>query len=147
MFEYCSIWPTSYLCVRELARFPELSTKFQVKTICPRKFDEHALMTKKTVAHACFPRGRDRQNFKARDRASGGTLSARSGSRVLGSEDFLSFSPIHKIPEGRDVIRSPVLIVEVIGMFPNIQTDDWRASIIGNPFHKGRILIRGGSDG
>lgn len=47
MFEYCSIWPTYYLCLRELARFPEPPVKSEVKTICPRQFENHALVTKK----------------------------------------------------------------------------------------------------
>ena len=144
MFEYCSIWPTYYLCLRELARFPEPLMKPEVTTICPTKFGDHALKAKNTHLRIFSSWSRP-VNFKARGRAS--CYLPKSSSRVLGFEDFLSFSPIHKIPEGRDVIRSPVLIVEVIGMFPNIQTDDSRAGIIGNPLHKGRILIRGGSDG
>ena len=66
--------------------------------------------------------------------------------RILGFKEFESLVPIHQIPEGRDVIRSPVLIVEVIGVFPNVQTDDWGSGIVGNPFHQGRILIWRGGD-
>ena len=57
------------------------------------------------------------------------------GEKILGFKEFESLIPIYQVPKGRDVIRSPVLIVEVIGMFPNVQTDDWGPGIVGNSLH------------
>jgi len=33
---------------------------------------------------------------------------------------FFDLSPVDKIPESFNVVRSPVLIIEIIGMFPYI---------------------------
>jgi len=38
---------------------------------------------------------------------------------------FVDFCPVHQVPEGIDVIRTLVLILQVVGVFPHIQAKDW----------------------
>src|SRR5437773_5806743 len=49
--------------------------------------------------------------------------------------------PVHHIPPSFDVIRPAVLVVEIIGVFPNIKAKHWRV-----PVHKRTVLIRGRDD-
>ena len=42
----------------------------------------------------------------------------------LSPEEFLGPVPIHKIPKGRDVIRPSVLIIQVVSMLPDVQTNE-----------------------
>jgi hypothetical protein len=35
---------------------------------------------------------------------------------------FIGFFPVYDAPEGIDVIRPPVLVFEIVGMLPYIQT-------------------------
>ena len=59
--------------------------------------------------------------------------------RILRFKDFQRFFPVHQVPKGRDVIRSPVLIIQVVGMFPNVQADDRGTQVISHAFHDGGI--------
>jgi len=36
------------------------------------------------------------------------------------------FVPIDNVPPGLDVVRAAVLIFQIVGMFPDIQAEDWR---------------------
>src|SRR5260370_2767583 len=58
-----------------------------------------------------------------------------------GIEALFRFLPVHYVPPGRDVFRPAVLIFQIIGVLPNIQTDHWKLA-----FHDGGILIGGGKD-
>jgi hypothetical protein len=48
MFEYCSIWPTPYLRLRELARFPEPPMKSEVKPFAQENLTTMPLWRKNT---------------------------------------------------------------------------------------------------
>ena len=65
----------------------------------------------------------------------------------LSLEDFLRSVPVHEAPKGRDVIWPSVLIIQVVGMLPDVQPDDGSADVFRHSFHKRGILIGSGSDG
>src|SRR5262249_32570867 len=56
-------------------------------------------------------------------------------------EALLDFLPVHDAPPGRDVVGAAVLILEVIGVLPNVEAHDGNLA-----FHHGAVLIRGGGD-
>src|SRR5271165_1221470 len=59
-----------------------------------------------------------------------------------GAVEFGSLVPIHDVPPGIDVIGSAVLILEVVGVFPNVHAEH------SLPTSKVlRVLIGGGVDG
>ena len=55
--------------------------------------------------------------------------------------------PIDDIPECGYVVRSAILIIQVVGVFPNIETDDGGSRDVGDAFHERGILIWGGGYG
>src|SRR5512133_2828134 len=54
---------------------------------------------------------------------------------------LLNKIPIDQGPESLDVIRAPILVIEVIRVFPNIQPKDG-----GVTFHIRTVLVSGGVD-
>lgn len=65
------------------------------------------------------------------------------GGEVIG----LGLRPIDYRPDGFEVIGAAVLIVEIIGVFPDVDAKDWGAFDSGDCFaHQGVILICGGAD-
>ncbi len=46
--------------------------------------------------------------------------------------------PVHHIPKGGNVVRTAVLIMQIIGMFPNVQTQNRHMSV-----HQGTVLVGG----
>ncbi len=38
------------------------------------------------------------------------------------------FFPVHQVPERTDVVWTAVLVVQVVCVFPNIKTQNWRAA-------------------
>ncbi len=70
--------------------------------------------------------------------------------RVLlgGLHAFGDFVPVDQVPEGGDVVRSAILILEVVGVFPDVKTEQRRAANSGDGFaHQRAILVGGGTDG
>ena len=56
--------------------------------------------------------------------------------------------PVHDIPEGGDVVGAAVLVVEVVGVFPDVEAEDGGAFATGDGFaHDGGVLVGGGGDG
>src|SRR6266550_962457 len=49
--------------------------------------------------------------------------------------------PVHHIPPSLNVVGPAVLVLEIIGVFPNIHAKDWLVAI-----HERAVLIRGGND-
>jgi hypothetical protein len=56
--------------------------------------------------------------------------------------------PIYHVPEGGDIVGALVLVVKVVGVFPDIEGDDGFASDASNGgAHQRAVLIGGGTDG
>jgi hypothetical protein len=51
------------------------------------------------------------------------------------------FIPIHNIPKSRDVVGAPVLVLQVIGMLPNVQSQNRDPMAVGHHIHQRVILI------
>src|ERR1039458_7900615 len=49
--------------------------------------------------------------------------------------------PVHYVPPGRQVIRTAVLILQVVGVFPNVAAEH---DVLA--FHDRAVLVRGGGD-
>ena len=49
--------------------------------------------------------------------------------------------PVYDIPPRFDVIGPAVLIIQVIGVFPNVEAEKWCISV-----HERTVLVRGGYD-
>ena len=47
-------------------------------------------------------------------------------------------SPVNEVPERGDVVWATILVVQVVGVFPDVESQQW-----GPTFHQGAILIRG----
>ena len=58
------------------------------------------------------------------------------------SKTFCYFIPVNHVPEGGNVIRSSVLIMQVIGMLPDITAQD-RCTFNFGDIHKRIVLIWG----
>src|SRR5260370_23588185 len=58
-----------------------------------------------------------------------------------GGEVLLRLITVHYVPSGLQIVGTPILIEQVVGMFPDIDSDDrfWA-------FHNRAILVSGGSD-
>ena len=56
-------------------------------------------------------------------------------------EIFGDLGPVDEVPEGVDVVWATVLVVEVVGVLPDIQAKDWFVSE-----HDGGVLVGGGAD-
>lgn len=66
----------------------------------------------------------------------------------LRSEVFGNFVPVDDVPECFDVGGALVLIVKIIGMFPDIEAEDGRAAAAAEVgAHERVILVGGGADG
>lgn len=62
----------------------------------------------------------------------------------VGSGDLI---PIDDVPEGVDVIRTSVLIIQVIGVFPDIESEDGGVAAVPEcRAHEGAVLIGGAGD-
>ena len=57
---------------------------------------------------------------------------------LTGSEALSGFLPVHNIPPCADVVRAAILILQIIGVLPDIQPDHRVLR-----FHDGRILVSG----
>src|SRR6266702_648597 len=65
--------------------------------------------------------------------------SARSRSSALRSVIFRHRVPVDHVPPGLDVIGPAVLVIEIVSVFPNIETEDRRV-----PVHQRAVLVRSG---
>src|SRR5688572_9182065 len=45
--------------------------------------------------------------------------------------------PVHRVPPGVEVVRAPVLVVEVVGVLPDVDSEDRRVT-----FHERGVLVR-----
>src|SRR5690606_12907868 len=50
--------------------------------------------------------------------------------------------PVDDVPKGGDVVGPQVLILEVVGVLPHVESEDRRLAL-----HQGRILVRRAGDG
>merc|ERR1711915_268618 len=55
------------------------------------------------------------------------------------------FVPVHNVPPCAHVLGSTVLVFQIIGVLPNIQTKDWELDFVTNPLHE-RIVLVGSAD-
>src|SRR5579863_2499074 len=58
---------------------------------------------------------------------------------------FGNLRPVDYFPKGAKVIGAFVLVFEVVGVFPNVDTQD-RGSFYFGYIHQGVVLVRGGAD-
>src|SRR5882724_1603201 len=56
-------------------------------------------------------------------------------------ELLIRFVPIHQIPPSGDVFRAAILILEIVSVFPDVQTQDGFLAV-----HERAVLIRGGQN-
>src|SRR3954449_6445337 len=56
-------------------------------------------------------------------------------------EIFADLRPVDHVPPRRDVLRPAVLVLEVVGVFPDVEAEDRRA-----PLHERAILVGRGLD-
>src|SRR5262249_35440124 len=59
---------------------------------------------------------------------------------------YCDFSPVHDAPERLEVIGAAILVFEVVGMFPDIATEDRFAFGAGDRFAHERVVLIGGGD-
>src|SRR5690606_1290464 len=57
-------------------------------------------------------------------------------------KSFAHLFPIDYVPEGADIVRPSVLVVEVIGMFPYVKAQN-RGALYFRNIHSRVILVRG----
>jgi len=57
-------------------------------------------------------------------------------SAILGN-----FIPVHNVPPVAYIFRSTVLVFQIVGVLPNIQTKDWKLDFISDALHERVILI------
>jgi hypothetical protein len=56
-------------------------------------------------------------------------------------------SPVDHVPDGLEVVRTAVLVVQIVGVFPDINAQDWRAFATGDGLaHERAVLVGGGGD-
>ncbi len=67
---------------------------------------------------------------------------------ILRCEVFGNFVPVDDVPECFDVGGALVLVVKIIGMFPDIEAEDGRAAAAAEVgAHERVVLVGGGADG
>ena len=64
------------------------------------------------------------------------------------SEAFVHDIPVEDVPPSGDVISAAILVVQIVGMFPYIEADQWLAEIgiSDEAFHQWVVLIGSGGD-
>jgi hypothetical protein len=65
---------------------------------------------------------------------------------ALGGEAAVDHIPIHQGPPGLDVVRAAVLILEVVGVLPNVEAEQRRAPLDAGEIHQGVVLVGGAGD-
>jgi hypothetical protein len=76
-----------------------------------------------------------------------------AGLRLSGTELFrgreicLGLRPVHDVPPRFHVVRTAILVVQVIGVLPHIEAQNGRATATGRFPHQGIILVGGRANG
>lgn len=79
---------------------------------------------------------------KGSPRRSFSKLDFSSSNNLFGcSVSFANCIPVNHIEKRSDVIWSPVLVVEIVGVLPYVQAQQWRAA-----FHQWVVLVGGAFD-
>src|SRR5579864_5070590 len=63
------------------------------------------------------------------------------GSALGGREAAVDFIPVHDIPPCGQILRTAVLVLQIIGMLPDVVAEDGEQAL-----REGRILVGGGDD-
>lgn len=69
-----------------------------------------------------------------------GLVVYESGGLFRRSVSFGNLIPVDHIPKRGNVVRSSVLVVQVVSMFPNIQSKNWKTFDFSN-VHQGIVLV------
>merc|ERR1719240_2202443 len=77
--------------------------------------------------------------FKSVAHGSEGDRRARGGGRVV----FTDLVPVDHVEEGTDVLRAPVLVLEVVGVLPDVDAHDGHEAVA---IHEGVVLVGSGDD-
>ena len=70
-----------------------------------------------------------------------------AGRSALGGEAAVDLVPIHQGPPGLDVVRPAVLILEVVGVLPDVEAQQRRSPLDAGQIHQGVVLVGGAGDG
>jgi hypothetical protein len=54
---------------------------------------------------------------------------------------FIHLVPVHDIPPIGNVLGPPVLVLEIVCMFPYIQAKNGKVDLVANALHEGIVLI------
>lgn len=93
---------------------------------------------------AGFFSGFDKKSPVVMDRAFALSKGDVFGSGLGGGVCCGDLIPVNDVPEGINVIRASVLIIQVIGVFPNIEAEDGRvAAVPESGAHEGAVLVGG----
>ena len=65
----------------------------------------------------------------------------RVGLLFRGGKSFSHGVPVNHVEKRRDVIGPAILVIQVVGVFPNVEAEDWGAA-----FHERAVLIGGAFD-
>ena len=52
-----------------------------------------------------------------------------------------NFVPVHNVPPVAYILRSTVLVFQIVGVLPNIQTKDWKLDFVCDALHERVILV------
>lgn len=61
-------------------------------------------------------------------------------------EVLCNLVPVYDVPEGGNILRAAVLVLEVVRMFPDVQAKDWGTGVLDDTGHEGILLILSGGD-
>mmetsp|Transcript_3838 Transcript_3838/g.5723 ORF Transcript_3838/g.5723 Transcript_3838/m.5723 type:complete len:244 (-) Transcript_3838:67-798(-) len=55
---------------------------------------------------------------------------------------FRNLVPVHNVKPSRYIFWSAVLVLQVVGVFPHIQSKNWEHNLVGNSLHQRIVLVR-----
>mmetsp|Transcript_25560 Transcript_25560/g.71440 ORF Transcript_25560/g.71440 Transcript_25560/m.71440 type:complete len:306 (+) Transcript_25560:325-1242(+) len=61
-------------------------------------------------------------------------------------EVLVDLVPVDNVPPVGHVLWSAVLVFEVVGMLPNVNSQNWEHDLVGNALHQGVVLVGCGND-
>ncbi len=95
------------------------------------------------VSAKFLPRSLRTRIIKKRPHFGGAFFSKGAGVGLFrGGVKLGDFIPIHHVPDGLKVVRAAILVVEVVGVLPDINAKDGFVAV-----HQGAVLVGGGYDG